>query len=489
MGKKCHHIALLFAPASREERQTNGIKRFQADMPIPFIFYITCFQYCNWEKGEKILMLTFRKVFIVFAVGLFCVLALASLVSAQETGTLIVYEESQGGDATFSFTGSGSLGSFQIATEQGGGAQLFDLPVGTYTVTQNSLPSGWSTQEVFADGTETTSTDLTQSKATFTVSSAADVIYCRFTNTKAAANPTPAASPTPSPSIPENIGLPLLLVVVAGVTSVLVLLAKKKGKAAPMLAVLLSILMITSFIGSANANPDKYIQLGTKENDEQFQFGTPNRDVIVQLGFGGNDSQYGEGQADADVIVQNGGAGYDGLTVITGSGDDFVVQDAGDSSDAIYCEHGDGDLYVAQYGGKGDDTIEMQGGEGNGNVTVRGGEGKDRITVKGNTGDAAGYDSNLTDPGVGGYDIIKIDAGLGDDNVEYTNTYGVDSVVIDGGAGNDFLTISQYARSLVVLDDSGTVLYSNGSQPSTIRTLNFEHGQVLGDDLKVVFQW
>jgi hypothetical protein len=416
---------------------------------------------------------TLGKVLLAGLLGLLIILVSVSHVSAQETGTLIVYEEAQGGDATFSFSGSGSVGSFQVATEEGGGAKVFDLTTGTYTLTQNSLPLGWSTQEVFVDGTGTSTTDLPQSKAIFTVSSPADVIYLRFTNAKASTNPTPAASPTPSPSIPENIGLPLLVIIAAVATSILVLQSKKKRAAAPVLAILLSIVMMTAFVGHVQANPDKFIQLGTKENDDQFQMGTPNKDIIVQVGFGGNDTQYGEGGESADIIIQNGGTGNDGQTIVTGSEDDFVIQEGGDGSDAMYCEHGTGIFNVTQNGGTGDDTMQIQGGTGNGQITVFGGEGKDHITVKGNTE----------------YDQIKIDSGIGDDLIEYTNTYGADSVYISGGAGNDFLMVNQYQRSLQLLDGNRTVLYSNGAQPSTVTFVNVEHGQVLGDDLKVVFQW
>jgi hypothetical protein len=40
-----------------------------------------------------------------------------------------------------------------------------------------------------------------------------------------------------------------------------------------------------------------------------------------------------------------------------------------------------------------------------------------------------------------------------------------------------------------VLEDSGAVLYSFGSGGSIIVVLNIDHGQILGDDGKVAFQW
>jgi hypothetical protein len=411
-----------------------------------------------------------RKVSLVCFLVLLFTLFSVSQVSAQETGTLIVYAESQGGDATFSYTGSSSLGPFQIASEVNGGAKVFDLAAGTYTVTQDSLPTGWGVQEVFCDGTGTYSTDVSQSKATFTVSSA-DVIYLRYTNQKTTTNPT--SSPAPSPSIPENIGLPLIIVLIVIVSSFVVLFANNKKQVIPVFAVLLSALMAFAFVGPVQANPDKYIELGTSGNDEQIQFGTPNKDVIVQLGFGGVDTQYAEGSAGDDIIIQNGGSGVDTQTAISGDGDDHVVQEGGDGNDIMFADGGTGYVIFVQNGGNGDDTMEFHGGMGGGVIDVSGGEGDDIIEVVGTSG----------------VDSITVDGDAKDDAMLYDLTSGKDSGNIDGGLGNDFLTIRKNQQSLQMLDSSGTVLYSAGSGGSVITVLNVEHGEVIGDDGKVAFQW
>jgi len=413
---------------------------------------------------------------LVCLLGMLIILVSVSQVSAQETGTLIVYAEAQGGDASFSFSGSGSVGNFQITTEGQGGAKVFDLPTGTYTVTQSNLPSDWSTQEVFCEGTGTTSTDPSQNKATFTVSSPADVIYLRFTNTKVSTNPTPATSPTPSPSIPENIALPLLLVLVVVVTSVLFLFSKKKKTTAPVLAILLSIIMITAFIGHVQATPDKYIQLGTSGNDEQTQFGTPNRDVIVQLGFGGDDTPYGEGAAGDDWIIQNGGSGNDDMNALGGDGNNVIIQDGGDGGDSMNSyldtsQEENGRTTVN--GGKGDDNITIGADRGFNQITLKAGEGNDNIYISGGHGD----------------DLIRIEAGPGDDVMRYDLTSGKDSVLIDGGSENDSLWIYKNQQSFQLLDSSGAILFSVGSGGSVITVLNVEHGQVIGDDGKVAFNW
>jgi hypothetical protein len=348
--------------------------------------------------------------------GMLIILFSASQVSAQETGTLIVYAEAQGGDATFSFSGSGSVGNFQIATEGNGGAKVFDLPAGTYTVTQNSLPSGWSTQEVFCDGTGTYSTDLSQNKATFTVSSPADVIYLRYTNQKASTNPTSAVSPTPSPSIPENIGLPIVLVMLAVVTLVTFLFTRKKKAVSPALAILLSILMVFGSIGQVQANPDKFIQLGTSGNDEQTQFGTPNRDVIIQMGFGGDDTQYAEGSDGDDWIVQNGGSGNDDMTAMWGNGNNHIIQGGGIGNDIIY----------GSLGGVGVDSFYYcDCGNGADQLTVEGSLDKNQIIVKGGTGD----DSIQVTGGLQD-DLVQIEGGTGSDQLIYLQLQGVTLLVL-----------------------------------------------------------
>jgi hypothetical protein len=116
--------------------------------------------------------------------------------SAQNTATLIVYVETQNGDGTFSFTGSPSpLGSFQIGTavNGSGGAQIFNVPAGSYTITLGSLSSGWTLQEVFLNGTG--SGTVNQQTATINLPTTSDVMYLRYTlqYTAPSATPTPAS--------------------------------------------------------------------------------------------------------------------------------------------------------------------------------------------------------------------------------------------------------------------------------------------------------
>jgi Ca2+-binding RTX toxin-like protein len=121
-------------------------------------------------------------------------------------------------------------------------------------------------------------------------------------------------------------------------------------------------------------------------------------------------------------------------------------------------------------GGKGDDSITVETAN---QITLKAEAGNDNIYVTGGHVD----------------DSIRIEAGPGDDAMCYDLTSGKDSVNIDGGLGNDFLTIEKNQQSLQMLDSSGTVLYSVGSGGSVITVLSVEHGEVIGDDGKVAFQW
>lgn len=61
------------------------------------------------------------------------------------TGNLQVNKVTVGGDNTFSFTGSGSISPFDITTTGGAGSnQINGLSIGSYTITEGSLPTGWS---------------------------------------------------------------------------------------------------------------------------------------------------------------------------------------------------------------------------------------------------------------------------------------------------------------------------------------------------------
>jgi len=428
-----------------------------------------------------------RKARLTCSLSMLLILLLVSQVSAQETGTLIVYTESQGGDAAFTYTGApNSTSTFQIATEEGGGARVFDLPIGTYGITQTTLPANWTLQEVFCEGTGNYSVNQTQGKATVTIGSFTDVVYLRFTNENASV-------------IPEFPHLPAILLFVAVASlSALALAGKHKKKVAPAFALLFSACILMAWVGTAAANPDKTVQLGTRDSDEQYEFGTPNSDVIVQLGFGGNDTQYGEGSEGDDIIVQNGGGGNDYLMELGGDGKDYLAQEGGEGDDDLVLFAEGSNCSAVQNGGDGDDRIYVLCGTGVARIVVSGGEGADNITADGSTK----------------FDWVRIDAGLGDDKINYTVTRGADLVFIDGGVGNDSLTIQQFGYSFQLLDGSGSVFFSFGggsstpiivnlvggfmiiggdyssSGSSTITVASVEHGRVLDDDrITTIFQW
>jgi hypothetical protein len=407
---------------------------------------------------------TVRKAGLACLLGMLMILICAPQVSAQETGTLIVYEEAQGGDATFSFSATGSLTSFQIATESGGGAKVFDLPPGTYTITQNNI-TDWAPTDLFADGTGNYTINPTQNKATITITSSADVFYVRFTNQN-------------QNVIPEIPTLPILLAIIIATSITAVAVIKKHKKTAPLVfGVLLSVCILLASLGTAMANPDKYIQLGTIGNDEQTRFGTPNKDVIIQLGFGGADIQYAEGAANDDVIIQNGGSGNDDLTEMNGDGVGHIIQEGGNGTNTIFTGFvGSWQTSTSVYfcnGGSGIDDINLEGGDGNLNATILGGDGNDLIQSSLGSKD----------------DVVRIDAGAGKDIITYDLSAGRDVVLINGGNDEDSLTINENHNSLQLFNDSGIVMFTSGQNGSTITIISIEHGQVFGDDGKVAFQW
>jgi len=105
------------------------------------------------------------RVYVICLFMLICAVLAVPIarVSAQEMGVIIIYKDSGDADGTFTFTGSpGPLPStFQITTVGGGGAQIFDVPAGVaFTITETDLPSGWTLEEIFVDGSASWTIDL-----------------------------------------------------------------------------------------------------------------------------------------------------------------------------------------------------------------------------------------------------------------------------------------------------------------------------------------
>jgi hypothetical protein len=213
--------------------------------------------------------------------------------TGEEMGTLIVHVENDDADGGFVFKGSPSPlpASFEVVADGGGGVQIFDLPAGTYTVTQTYPPVNETLAEIFCDGTGAGSVDVAQGQAVVTLNSTADFAYLRFTNQGSA------------PWIPERYGLPVVMVLMAIGTSTVFLLTRKRKQSITILAVLLSVCLLLAFGGYAQATPGKLIQSGTKGANTQIQFDTSNKDLVAQFGFSGNDARSTSG-ADGNYGMQ-----------------------------------------------------------------------------------------------------------------------------------------------------------------------------------------
>jgi CSLREA domain-containing protein len=102
-------------------------------------------------------------------------------------GTLIITKTALGGNGTFSFSGPNG-GSFSITTSGGTGSQAFTLAPGSYLVSENALPSGWTFATLVCnDPTNNTTVTLNQRKATIHLA-ASETVTCTFTNRKLGGN-------------------------------------------------------------------------------------------------------------------------------------------------------------------------------------------------------------------------------------------------------------------------------------------------------------
>jgi opacity protein-like surface antigen len=92
------------------------------------------------------------------------------------TGSITIIKTAIGGNGAFSF--SGTLGSFQITTVNGSGAQSFaNLSAGTYTVSE-AVPGGWT----FTSLSCSSSSTISGTTATITLGAGQNVT-CTYTNT------------------------------------------------------------------------------------------------------------------------------------------------------------------------------------------------------------------------------------------------------------------------------------------------------------------
>jgi Ca2+-binding RTX toxin-like protein len=396
----------------------------------------------------------------LISVSLLLLAASTTPAHASDNATLIVYVETDTADGTFTFVVTpGTIGTFQFSTAGYGGVEVLDVPVGSYNLTETSLPANWTLQEVVCAGTAPATTSSVNRRASFTMESPADVLYCRFTNL------------APSTPIPEYPGASVMVLTALATSLALLFSRSKKRPSVQASAILLSALLLFSPIVQVRANPDRLLQLGTLGDDNQVQAGTVNPDVIGQFGFSGNDVQYASGGSGDDVIIQNGGSGDDNLTVRAGDGNDFILQ-----------EPGYGDNYASSEGGPGNDTIAQFGKRGNDNLNAIGGEGNDFIMISARDGN----DTVRVDGGVGD-DNITINAGAGNDIITYDVSPGYDTTYIDGGTGTDTLTINSKGQNFTIYDGASNVFFAAGTGGSKITVVNVEQTTVLDSNGKVLY--
>jgi len=397
--------------------------------------------------------------------------------NGQQMGTIVVYKETEGGDGVFTFAGSPSPlpASFQIDTaiNGGGGAQIFDVPAGTYTITEAGAAE-FALQEIFAAGSASWTTNLVQREVTVTLEAPLYFAYVRFTDAKAEAEaedlPVGGEVHDVDPVsllMPYAAVLGLVGVAVAAAVSVAL---KRKRTATGFSALFLVFALF--FASVAHAVPGRLEDWGTSGDDTQIQIGTENNDMIVQFGFAGKDTQYAAGSSGDDGIIQNGGFGDNSQSIQGGNGNDYTIQDGGGGNDDLVCDGGLGNDVIVLNGGNGDDYMAGMGSEENDYISLIGGPGNDELIADGGTGD----------------DVVRIYAGSGTDTIEYDNPS--DDVYIDGGNDVDAVTIGAVDESFTLYTGSGTVLYKFGSGVGGVITVvNVEQIKVVDPDGNILYQW
>lgn len=214
---------------------------------------------------------------------------------------------------------------------------------------------------------------------------------------------------------------------------------------------------------------------GTDGNETLMDLGMPDTDVTLQFGRGGDDTLYASSAAAEDWFELCGGTGADRLTAVAGSAKDVVFQSGEDGGDYLLVEAGSDDDWAALSGGADHDELEGKGGWGNDYIYLAGGSGNDAWgTVDIDQGD----------------DQVRINAGDGWDALRYFVSTGLDRVVIEGGAGTDTLTVETgEPQTFMIKNAWGKVIFQRGVGETIITVHGVEHGQVIGQEGQVLFEW
>ncbi len=103
-------------------------------------------------------------------------------VSISNCGTVKIHKVTENGDGTFGYTATGGLSPTTFTLSNGGLRTYSGVPIGSYTVTESTLPAGWTLKSLVctANGTGTTATP---SGATVSIGMAGGgVVDCTYTN-------------------------------------------------------------------------------------------------------------------------------------------------------------------------------------------------------------------------------------------------------------------------------------------------------------------
>src|SRR6266568_117613 len=103
-------------------------------------------------------------------------------VSISNCGTVKIHKVTENGNGTFGYTATGGLSPTTFTLSNGGLRTYSGVPIGSYTVTESTLPAGWTLKSLVctANGTGTTATP---SGATVSIGMAGGgVVDCTYTN-------------------------------------------------------------------------------------------------------------------------------------------------------------------------------------------------------------------------------------------------------------------------------------------------------------------
>lgn len=103
-------------------------------------------------------------------------------ISISNCGTIKIHKVTQNGDGTFSYTTTGGLSPATFTLSNGGLRTYSNVPIGSYGVTESTLPAGWTLASLTCTASGAGTSDTTSGATASITMAGGGVVDCTYTN-------------------------------------------------------------------------------------------------------------------------------------------------------------------------------------------------------------------------------------------------------------------------------------------------------------------